>query len=259
VSDEHAAGSRGALSPSAPTLEAGEAVVALRRAQGRASRVTSLLLPAAALIGLGQQTLRPLAIAGPLALGLLLHHMRAFGAPRSRLPNLVTALRVMATGLLALSADRTTNAASLQAMGVLVIFVLDGLDGVLARKLGASSAQGAHFDMEADAYLVLTVCCLHVVAGVGVWALMGGLLRYAYALSVPFLRVVGEAPRSRFGRYAFATALGFLTVGLLLTGALRDLSVALGTVVLLWSFGRSWWFGLGFGGGSRVAGRGADL
>jgi phosphatidylglycerophosphate synthase len=216
---------------------------ALAAAKQRASRLTSALVPGSALLGLCFDTLQPLALVGPLALALLLISLRAFGAPRGWLPNLVTALRVVLTGLLALSGEHGCTGA-LQAGAVLLIFTLDGLDGVLARRLGASSAQGAHFDMEADAYLVLTVCGLQVLAGRGWWVLTGGLLRYAYALSLalPWLRAGGEAPRTRFGRYAFAASLGCLTLGLLLLGPLGHAAALVGSAILLWSFGRSWWW-----------------
>jgi phosphatidylglycerophosphate synthase len=125
---------------------------------------------------------------------------------------------------------------------VLLIFALDGVDGLLARSLGASSVQGAHFDMESDAYLVLTVCCLHVLAGHGLWVLTGGLLRYAYTLSSAVFPSRREAPRSRFGRYAFAASLCCLTLGLVLPWAPGRVLVAAGTAVLLASFGHSFWW-----------------
>lgn len=207
------------------------------RAQ-RASCWLALLLPAALFAGLSRASLSPLAIVGPAALGLLLLQLRAFGDPRSRLPNLITAGRVALTaGLCLWRLSPSGNAAV-----ICLVFVLDGLDGLVARRLGAGSLQGAHFDLEADAYLVLTVCGLLGLAGLGPWVLLGGLLRYLYVLASWLPGARGQAPRSRFGRYAFATALTALTLALLLRGVPAVLLAALGNGVLLWSFGRSFWW-----------------
>jgi phosphatidylglycerophosphate synthase len=228
----------------ASTRDAAGAPDALARAQRQASLLPALLLPSAAVVGLTFATLVPLALAGPLALAWLLYALRAFGARHSTLPNLVTAVRAMLTGLLALAAREPWCTPRAAALLVLLIFVLDGVDGTLARSLGASSAQGAHFDLESDAYLVLTVCCLHVLAGHGLWVLTGGLLRYLYTLVGAVLPSRGEAPRSRPGRYVFAASLGCLTLGLVLPSALARVLAAAGTALLLASFGRSFWWAL---------------
>lgn len=220
----------------------GASLPGLARAQQRASMGTALLLPSAAVVGLSFDTLAPLALAGPLALGLLVHGMRSFGSRHNTLPNTITALRVTLTGLLALHSQQPWCTPGVVALTVLLVFALDGLDGVLARSLHASSPQGAHFDMESDAYLVLTVCCLHTLYGHGSWLLVGGLLRYAYSLATTLFRSRGEAPRSRVGRYAFAASLGCLTLALCLSGALASTLAGLGTAILLWSFGRSFWW-----------------
>jgi phosphatidylglycerophosphate synthase len=227
------------------SVEPDDASNGLTRALSRTSQWTALLLPAAAIGGLCFDTLAPLALTGPFVLALLLRGLRAFGSPHNTLPNAVTALRVMLTGLLALHAQQPWCTPLVVALAVLVIFVLDGLDGQLARSLHASSAQGAHFDMESDAYLVLTVCSLHVLRGHGGWLLTGGLLRYAYTLVTTLVPSRGEAPRSRLGRYAFAASLAGLTAGLTLPW--RGLGLALGalaTAILLASFGRSFWWAL---------------
>jgi phosphatidylglycerophosphate synthase len=121
----------------------------------------------------------------------------------------------------------------------MLVFALDGLDGLVARRMGQTSLQGAHFDTEADGYLILTVCSLHVISGLGAWVLLGGLLRYAYVIMTSLVETRGEAPRSRFGRYAFGAALSALTLALLAEGPRSSLLAALGTLILVWSFGRS--------------------
>lgn len=191
-----------------------------------ASRGLACVLPLAAL------DRRALALLGPLALGWLVHRLRRFAAP-SPLPNFVTAIRVLLTSALALY--------ELGAALVVAVFVLDGLDGLLARRLDSASQQGAHFDMEADGYLVLVVCVL-LAERVGPWVLIGGLLRYAFVLVTWRIPSRGEAPRSSLARYAFALSLAGYVSAML---AHAWLPAALATLVLCASFGRSFWWSLG--------------
>lgn len=202
----------------------------------RASVALSFGLLGALAVSLLLGALAPLALMGPLALGLLAWQLRAFGSARSKLPNLVTALRVMLTGLLALGPARD---GWLQAGVVALVFMLDGVDGYLARTLQAHSLQGGRFDMEADGYLVLTVCSLHALAGLGAWVLIGGVLRYAYVLTLWVFGGRGEPPRVRVARYAFAVSLTALTLALVTRGGASVALAGLGTVILIASFGRS--------------------
>lgn len=208
----------------------------------RASCQLGLILVAAQLACLVGSSLLPLAFAGPLGLGLLVRRLHAFGSARSVLPNMITALRVLLIsmmGLLGAGADPR-----LQAALVALVFTLDGVDGTLARRLGASSPLGAHFDMESDGYLVLSLCALLFARGHAPWVLSGGLLRYAYVFVTSVVPSRGEAPPSRFGRYAFSIALTSLSAALLLKGWGGVACAALGTGVLLTSFGRSFYWAL---------------
>jgi phosphatidylglycerophosphate synthase len=59
--------------------------------------------------------------------------------------------------------------------------VLDGVDGLFARRTGMSSAFGARFDMEVDAIIVLALSILvWAFDKAGVWAIASGLMRYAF-------------------------------------------------------------------------------
>ena len=209
---------------------------AFRAAAGHGSLMVAASMSAATAAALSLGQLMPLALAGPLALALLVLWLRPYGGP-SVLPNLVTALRVCLTGGLALTAKELAPPAWVWI--VTVVFVLDAVDGALARGRGAASLQGAHFAMEADAFVVLTVCCLHLLAGTGWWVLIGGLLRYAYVFAKVLVPRGGEAPRTRFGRYAFAASHGALTAALLFSPPGSTWLAALGTAILAWSFGRS--------------------
>lgn len=59
--------------------------------------------------------------------------------------------------------------------------ILDSVDGRLARRSGMSSAYGARFDMECDAFLILVLSVLVLQFDkAGAWVLAAGLLRYAF-------------------------------------------------------------------------------
>lgn len=154
--------------------------------------------------------------------------------------NCVTALRL---ALVLLAACALSDAPD-RVVGGLVLgtFLLDGVDGWLARRLGTSSEFGAHFDMETDALFVVVVTqALWQRGSLGPWILTSGWLRYVYVL---FNALVPGAPmpRSAFGRIAF----GALIVGLVLafigprpTGALAALA---GTLLVGASFFRSFYW-----------------
>lgn len=66
----------------------------------------------------------------------------------------------------------------------LLVLLLDGLDGYLARRLGLCSDFGARFDMEVDAALILTLCVGVWSLGIaGAWVLALGLMRYGFVLA----------------------------------------------------------------------------
>ena len=62
-----------------------------------------------------------------------------------------------------------------------LLLLMDGVDGVVARRTGTSSGFGARFDMELDAFFILVLCLLVWQGGeVGPWVLLIGLLRYLF-------------------------------------------------------------------------------
>ena len=63
----------------------------------------------------------------------------------------------------------------------MVVELLDGVDGWLARRSSLASAFGARFDMEVDALLIMALAVLAWQHGkAGSWVLLSGLLRYAF-------------------------------------------------------------------------------
>lgn len=73
------------------------------------------------------------------------------------------------------------------AMATLAL-VLDGVDGRIARRFGPTR-HGAVFDMEADAFYVLTLCGIaHLHVGLGAWVLILAALRPAYVFALVILQ-----------------------------------------------------------------------
>jgi phosphatidylglycerophosphate synthase len=97
--------------------------------------------------------------------------------------NHVTLLRlILVAAVGALIGERPAVRAAWSAVGVtVVVAVLDGVDGWLARRSRVSSAFGARFDMETDALLILVLSVLVWQHGkAGPWVLACGAMRYAF-------------------------------------------------------------------------------
>lgn len=101
--------------------------------------------------------------------------------------NVVTTIRAVLTALvvafLAAPAPHPGTALGAALLG-LVVVVMDGVDGRLARQSRMQSPFGARYDLEVDALLILALSALvyrHEKAGV--WVLASGLLRYLFVLT----------------------------------------------------------------------------
>ncbi|KUN03334.1 hypothetical protein AQI95_22725 [Streptomyces yokosukanensis] len=121
-----------------------------------------------------------------------------------------------------------------------VALLLDGVDGKVARRTGTSTALGARFDMEVDAFLIL-VLSVYVAMQLGPWVLLIGGMRYAFLAAARLAPWLNAPLPPSFARKTVAAVQG---IALLLAGAellphlanLAVVTVALGS--LLWSFGR---------------------
>ena len=103
---------------------------------------------------------------------------RGFGSANS-----VTLARGALTALVLalIGQDATVAVCWFAAATVLLVVLLDGVDGWLARRLNEASAFGARFDMETDALLILGSAVLAWRFGkAGPWILAAGLTRYAF-------------------------------------------------------------------------------
>ena len=104
--------------------------------------------------------------------------------------NQITAGRAVLTAAVATAAfGPVSDGAAWAAISLgLVIALLDGVDGWLARRSGMASAFGARFDMEVDAFLVLALSVLTWRHGkAGLWIVASGLLRYLFVAAGWFL------------------------------------------------------------------------
>ena len=109
------------------------------------------------------------------------HPFARFGAA-NQITMVRAALVALVVGLIGEPAVATTAVA---ATGLAVVVeVLDGVDGWLARRSSLASAFGARFDMEVDALLIMALAILAWLHGkAGVWVLLSGLLRYAFVVA----------------------------------------------------------------------------
>jgi phosphatidylglycerophosphate synthase len=188
--------------------------------------------------GFSGQT-RPLALVAAWMFGSWVWSMRGRWTPSGRFgaANLVTAIRLG----LAFAMLWVPGHARVPATGLLLMafFALDGLDGKLARRSGQSSAFGAAFDMETDAFMTALACLAAVDEGVaGPWLLAVGGLRFAFVLVTYKVRAEPEPPR-RDARWAFSLLMVGLTASLILRVALFDWLSVCGGVAVLLSFARS--------------------
>lgn len=92
--------------------------------------------------------------------------------------NTITALRLaIVLSLWAVPSSAGWTLVALATSGA----VLDAIDGPVARRQGRTSAFGARFDMETDAFLILTLSILLWRHGkAGAWVIASGLLRYLF-------------------------------------------------------------------------------
>ncbi len=164
--------------------------------------------------------------------------LRSFG-PANR----VTLGRsILVGGVTALVADSFQSPPPLSLLVGLtaVALILDGVDGKVARRTGTSTALGARFDMEVDAFLIL-VLSVYVSMAHGPWVLLIGGMRYAFVAAARFWPWLNAPlPPSTARKTVAATQGVFLLVAA--SGLLPHLAatavVATALATLVWSFGR---------------------
>ncbi len=106
------------------------------------------------------------------------------------LANRITLLRVALVALAAAALGETPDDGLLWGVIALVTIalVLDGFDGMIARRTRTTSAFGARFDMETDAALIMILAVLCWQFGkAGAWILAAGGMRYGFVLAARFV------------------------------------------------------------------------
>jgi len=173
-----------------------------------------------------------------LSTGLRRAGMRKLGPA-----NVVTLGRALLVGgvtaLVAYSFQRPAPTAVLVTL-VAVALALDGVDGQVARRTGSTSALGARFDMEIDAFLIL-VLSVFVAGPLGWWTIAIGAFRYVFVAASWAWPWLTAALPPKFSRKVVAALQGVVlvvaTAGLL-PQALTFAAVAAALASLTWSFGR---------------------
>ena len=115
-----------------------------------------------------------------LSLGFLQQHhpFTRFGAA-----NQITTVRALLVSLVVslIGEPRLPAIAASAAAASVVVTLLDGVDGWLARRNRIASDFGARFDMEIDALLILALSMLAWrFEKAGAWVVLSGILRYAF-------------------------------------------------------------------------------
>jgi phosphatidylglycerophosphate synthase len=167
---------------------------------------------------------------------------------RSRLRSFGPANRVtlgratLVGGVTALVADSFVSAPPVSLLVGLtaVALLLDGVDGKVARRTGTSTALGARFDMEVDAFLIL-VLSVYVSTAMGPWVLLIGLMRYAFVAAARVAPWLNAPLPPSMARKTVAAMQGIclLVAGAGLLPYAAGFGVALLALgLLVWSFGR---------------------
>lgn len=182
--------------------------------------------------------LKPIAVAGMVSfLFLILNHWRKW-TPQVKFGfgNQITLIRLICVLLLSFFWETITN--NIIVLVGLLIFMLDILDGWLARRYKLSSEFGDYFDKESDAFFMLTLCLLAIFNDrLGAWILIVGILRYAFVLAIPILNTKkSKEQKSVRGRYIAGIAFFALLASFLpLEGFYQPFAI-IATILIIGSF-----------------------
>lgn len=187
------------------------------------------------------QQIAPLIVTGMLSFILLiLINRRAWlrygflGGPA----NTVTSLRLVLIFVL-MAASSIFSHALLAFLGV-VTLLADGIDGYLARRFQTSSFFGGYYDMETDAYFVLSMSTVLYITGLtGGWILWIGLTRYVFVLIKSFIKEKKQIQtRSYLGQCIAVFLMASLLAGLLIPKTIYLPLIVLAGAMVLFSFVR---------------------
>ena len=148
--------------------------------------------------------------------------------------NALTGLRFMIVSL----AFLTPFAAPLAMSLYLLALIADGLDGLLARRLGVSSPAGAYFDMETDSFAIVSLVLLHSEQyGASLWLILVGLARPLITIAkAQWWPHAKQERRSRWGRLLFVGFYLCLIADYLFHHAATRVPLMLSSALIIWSF-----------------------
>lgn len=180
---------------------------------------------------------------GAFTCAALIRGLRRSGMTGLGPANRVTLARATLVGAVAaLVIDAYTRPVTIPLFATIttVALMLDAVDGWVARRTGTSSALGARFDMEVDAFLIF-VLSVAVARQLGPWVLAIGAFRYAYVVAgwaLPWLRA---SVLPRYWRKVVAAIQGIVLAVVaahVLPRPLAIVVVAFALALLTESFGR---------------------
>ena len=164
--------------------------------------------------------------------------------------NAVTTVRAVWVALAAAVGTFPAGSADWFVVGAaILVTVLDGVDGWLARKRGETSAFGARFDMEVDALLIMVLSALAWAWGkAGAWVILSGLLRYLFVAAGwiwPWMSRPLEPKRRRQTVCVIQIVALIVVVSPIATPPFSTLAAAVALAVLVWSFAvdAAWLYG----------------
>ena len=153
--------------------------------------------------------------------------------------NRVTLFRAVLVGLMAGWLGEPEMPSWLALLGA-VALLLDGVDGLVARRSSTSSVFGARLDMELDALTTAVLCMLVWQADkAGAWVMLGGALRYLWVLAglaLPWLTASLDDFTPR--KVICVVEVGVLVAALALPATLATPACAVALALLCGSFGR---------------------
>lgn len=122
----------------------------------------------------------------------------------------------------------------------LLTLVADGIDGYLARRFQTVSFFGGYYDMETDAFFVLSMSTVLYTCGLaGVWILLIGLTRYTFVLIKMFIKEKKQIDtRSSLGQFIAVFLMASLLSGLVAPKIIYLPLIILAGVMVIFSFVR---------------------
>ncbi len=206
-----------------------------------------LLAALAGTVGLGGAGWVVGVTCGVIANAALAGGISRYGSDRLSPADWVTLARAtLAVGVAALVADSFDEPVPVALLVTLTVvaLALDAVDGRVARRKGTTSALGARFDGEVDAFLIL-VLSVYVARSAGAWVLAIGAARYAFLAAGWVLPWMREPLPPRYWRKVVAATQGIvLTIAAadVLPPALTEATLVAALALLAESFGRDvWW------------------